>query len=156
MLMLAVTALGLGGAHFGPHAFGDEDGAGTDDPSGWFISRAADAELRGAPASAPGYPVVELAPGTPLHLEGAPVDGWSMVRDDGPAFDDVRALVEVDGRLSVSDGTVTAIEPTTLFAINLRSQSGDGMYLPARSWICLLYTSPSPRDRTRSRMPSSA
>ena len=24
------------------------------------------------------------------------------------------------------------------------------------SWLCLLYTSPSPRDRTRSRMPSSA
>ena len=23
-------------------------------------------------------------------------------------------------------------------------------------WFCLLYTSPSPRDRTRSRMPSSA
>ena len=26
----------------------------------------------------------------------------------------------------------------------------------SRSWLCLLYTSPSPRDRTRSRMPSSA
>ena len=26
----------------------------------------------------------------------------------------------------------------------------------ALHWICLLYTSPSPRDRTRSRMPSSA
>ena len=26
----------------------------------------------------------------------------------------------------------------------------------ASAWICLLYTSPSPRDRTRSRMPSSA
>ena len=25
-----------------------------------------------------------------------------------------------------------------------------------RYWSCLLYTSPSPRDRTRSRMPSSA
>ena len=25
-----------------------------------------------------------------------------------------------------------------------------------KGWICLLYTSPSPRDRTRSRMPSSA
>ena len=24
------------------------------------------------------------------------------------------------------------------------------------TWYCLLYTSPSPRDRTRSRMPSSA
>ena len=28
--------------------------------------------------------------------------------------------------------------------------------LTALPWICLLYTSPSPRDRTRSRMPSSA
>ena len=27
---------------------------------------------------------------------------------------------------------------------------------PARNWNCLLYTSPSPRDRTRSRMPSSS
>ena len=26
----------------------------------------------------------------------------------------------------------------------------------AEEWRCLLYTSPSPRDRTRSRMPSSA
>ena len=25
-----------------------------------------------------------------------------------------------------------------------------------QAWYCLLYTSPSPRDRTRSRMPSSA
>ena len=28
--------------------------------------------------------------------------------------------------------------------------------LAASGWHCLLYTSPSPRDRTRSRMPSSA
>ena len=26
----------------------------------------------------------------------------------------------------------------------------------SQDWVCLLYTSPSPRDRTRSRMPSSA
>ena len=26
----------------------------------------------------------------------------------------------------------------------------------SKEWACLLYTSPSPRDRTRSRMPSSA
>ena len=30
-----------------------------------------------------------------------------------------------------------------------------GLFLPF-FWLCLLYTSPSPRDRTRSRMPSSA
>ena len=31
-----------------------------------------------------------------------------------------------------------------------------GAQMGDRSRICLLYTSPSPRDRTRSRMPSSA
>ena len=32
-----------------------------------------------------------------------------------------------------------------------------GLRMPNRSlYVCLLYTSPSPRDRTRSRMPSSA
>ena len=31
-----------------------------------------------------------------------------------------------------------------------------GLQLIGRPWDCLLYTSPSPRDRTRSRMPSSA
>ena len=30
------------------------------------------------------------------------------------------------------------------------------IYLIGSLWGCLLYTSPSPRDRTRSRMPSSA
>ena len=30
------------------------------------------------------------------------------------------------------------------------------MSFPIARWACLLYTSPSPRDRTRSRMPSSA
>ena len=32
----------------------------------------------------------------------------------------------------------------------------DGTKIKIRKQICLLYTSPSPRDRTRSRMPSSA
>ena len=36
--------------------------------------------------------------------------------------------------------------------INLCTDLGSGAGLPS----CLLYTSPSPRDRTRSRMPSSA
>ena len=31
-----------------------------------------------------------------------------------------------------------------------------GMLDDVHVWVCLLYTSPSPRDRTRSRMPSSA
>ena len=34
--------------------------------------------------------------------------------------------------------------------------SGRREAMMVRSYTCLLYTSPSPRDRTRSRMPSSA
>ena len=33
---------------------------------------------------------------------------------------------------------------------------GEGYKAIEEGWVCLLYTSPSPRDRTRSRMPSSA
>ena len=35
-------------------------------------------------------------------------------------------------------------------------QTLDGMGFKDVNEVCLLYTSPSPRDRTRSRMPSSA
>ena len=42
--------------------------------------------------------------------------------------------------------------------LNLRGlkESGRIFAIPTYVYICLLYTSPSPRDRTRSRMPSSA
>ena len=46
--------------------------------------------------------------------------------------------VQAVGRLTVAQGMITASLPASL---------GE---------FCLLYTSPSPRDRTRSRMPSSA
>ena len=41
-----------------------------------------------------------------------------------------------------------------IFDYFVHESSGD--YFSAQSYTCLLYTSPSPRDRTRSRMPSSA
>ena len=37
-----------------------------------------------------------------------------------------------------------------------RSTGTDSLSLAKKLYACLLYTSPSPRDRTRSRMPSSA
>ena len=42
-------------------------------------------------------------------------------------------------------------EPTALASVREMGSKPFGMLL-----VCLLYTSPSPRDRTRSRMPSSA
>ena len=38
----------------------------------------------------------------------------------------------------------------------IRFWGGDNMIKSGGYNVCLLYTSPSPRDRTRSRMPSSA
>ena len=40
--------------------------------------------------------------------------------------------------------------------LDLEINQGDFIIIVGLSGACLLYTSPSPRDRTRSRMPSSA
>ena len=40
--------------------------------------------------------------------------------------------------------------------VSARALQRTGMETTIREWVCLLYTSPSPRDRQRSRMPSSA
>ena len=40
--------------------------------------------------------------------------------------------------------------------VTSEAEQGQSVPLPADPLACLLYTSPSPRDRTRSRMPSSA
>ena len=50
-----------------------------------------------------------------------------------------------------------AIEALAQYAFPPRDDaSREGIRTDALLVICLLYTSPSPRDRTRSRMPSSA
>ena len=49
-------------------------------------------------------------------------------------------------------GAIPGVSMLTLAAILLPFTA----HLSAEHGICLLYTSPSPRDRTRSRMPSSA
>ena len=42
------------------------------------------------------------------------------------------------------------------FDIHAEREALQSQLAEAESKVCLLYTSPSPRDRTRSRMPSSA
>ena len=43
-----------------------------------------------------------------------------------------------------------------LQGVSFELEASDTLALRGESGSCLLYTSPSPRDRTRSRMPSSA
>ena len=71
-------------------------------------------------------------------------------------FPDRIAIVDEPDQPAESWGALTARE----FARRARNQAAHldalGIGVGERVAICLLYTSPSPRDRTRSRMPSSA
>ena len=61
---------------------------------------------------------------------------------------DLKAMLDVIGTKSV-DELISQVIPQS---IRLRKP----LALPAEGMSCLLYTSPSPRDRSVSRMPSSA
>ena len=93
--------------------------------------------------------------------------GFSAVERIG-----ARPTLEVNGLLSgfTDEGSKTVLPAKAMAKISMRLvpdqdprevRSQFLSYLAAHApatvrWDCLLYTSPSPRDRTRSRMPSSA
>ena len=87
-----------------------------------------------------------------------------MTRTDHDSGSD--RLAEVVKKLSIDDNTVVVnvqgdepLIPAKLInqvALILSSQSDAVMSTAAHLISCLLYTSPSPRDRQKSRMPSSA
>ena len=64
--------------------------------------------------------------------------------------DDIRNYTEVDDSV-LSNTLLSTIIKNAENRIYRDADSDDN-----RFYACLLYTSPSPRDRTRSRMPSSA
>ena len=86
-----------------------------------------------------------------LTLTVKPVD-----TDNWPQFEDLQKTDTIIGK------TVAAIDNENDFAFVFVRDAGEGVsfneFTKVRQWFldCLLYTSPSPRDRTRSRMPSSA
>ena len=72
----------------------------------------------------------------------------------------LKAVMEADGkneyylRMSVEGGGCSGM--TYNMDFEKTSKEFDKVFKSNGLTICLLYTSPSPRDRTRSRMPSSA
>ena len=71
----------------------------------------------------------------------------------------VSAIYAQSGVGKLSGKVIDAATKDALIGANiviLESQSGAATDLDGNYFICLLYTSPSPRDRTRFRMPSSA
>ena len=67
-------------------------------------------------------------------------------------FKDITLAWEIVG----SDWLKARYERLDLSYVELTAQERDEAVLKVLDTLCLLYTSPSPRDRTRSRMPSSA
>ena len=92
-----------------------------------------------------------------------------IIRTDGDGFFDNTMLPQDDGNLDVKsgnfqirieDGVITpVIGAQPLIPIGVLSDDDRqtlSEFVDGAFTSCLLYTSPSPRDRTRSRMPSSA
>ena len=73
--------------------------------------------------------------------------------DVGGTFTDILALDENTGEVRVAKVPSTRGDQSAGFLSGINAATDD---LGAVSTICLLYTSPSPRDATLSRMPSSA
>ena len=68
---------------------------------------------------------------------------------EGPSLE---AYLGYRASLADSGAQISSISPDVCEKLGV--EPGD--YLPTEMEICLLYTSPSPRDRQKSRMPSSA
>ena len=79
-----------------------------------------------------------------------------MIDPDWTEFQ--RAVVDkATAKLEASKLAPTLRVPETLRILPLDEiPSKEALYQALRPYICLLYTSPSPRDRQKSRMPSSA
>ena len=89
------------------------------------------------------------------------------VRDADALFAIVNGTPPDEGVMVELGAAIALGKPTFLFRDDFRRCTDSEQYplnlmlfagLPELEWqkYCLLYTSPSPRDRTRSRMPSSA
>ena len=98
---------------------------------------------------------ITLPDGNKKQYDG-PVTGGQIAKDIAPSLFKKALVVEVNGEyqdLTVDiskDSIVKVITMEDDYALELIRHDS------AHCMACLLYTSPSPRDRTRSRMPSSA
>ena len=95
------------------------------------------------------------------HLRRALItQTWELVTDAFPVGDVLRLplppLVSVTSIKYTDEDGAESTFSSGLYVVDTDSTKGRVVLKNGETWPCLLYTSPSPRDRTRSRMPSSA
>ena len=83
------------------------------------------------------------------------ISGTNVDTTDGTTANTVSAGTIASG--VYGPGTISAVQddPGEAFSFSTAFTQGDALVTSAPS-VCLLYTSPSPRDKRQSRMPSSA
>ena len=80
------------------------------------------------------------------------IDSYSMIENECK----LRGIVYEKINASILGSILAEIESNNMDIVLLEKKPKIAVYAPPGNQPCLLYTSPSPRDRTRSRMPSSA
>ena len=86
-----------------------------------------------------------------LQLDGGPVDNTLRIKNQTLGDSQVETLIVRGVRVDLVDLVNQVSLGVNRFTTTGNSSNNGALVVP-----CLLYTSPSPRDRTRSRMPSSA
>ena len=96
-----------------------------------------------------------MAINTPVQGSAADIIKLAMIRvDDALRNKGARLLLQVHDELVV-EADVKKAEAIAAMMTGIMEKAVT-LDVPLKVDACLLYTSPSPRDRTRSRMPSSA
>ena len=110
-------------------------------------------------------PVVELPVGATEDRVTGTLDMETALREGRRRFEPGllatahRAILYVDEVNLLDDHVVDLLLDSAAMGVNTVEREGVSITHPARFTLvgtCLLYTSPSPRDRQKSRMPSSA
>ena len=108
------------------------------------------------PSTWPTYiPKDKLAGWFEYYVESMELNAWTNTKFIGAEYYENKKHWKV--KLKLSDGTIKIMKPKHIvMAVGVSSVPNRTKIPGIDDYNCLLYTSPSPRDRVRSRMPSSA
>src|SRR5664280_3432769 len=93
--------------------------------------------------------------GNSVNLSSVPSAEWDAIAKNG--FDGVWLMgiwERSPAGIAITNRNITLLNDFRRALPDFRLEDNVGSPYCVRRYVCLLYTSPSPRDRTRSRMPS--
>ena len=92
----------------------------------------------------------------PILIDALEIDHMSSISNNGSMINIVDKLVLTDGVLNTNANLTLLSSPIKTAYLDKVTNGSVNGGITVQRWVCLLYTSPSPRDKRQSRMPSSA